>query len=94
MFNWFKKKEQPEQEKFMITEGVLGYWHYHISYSDTPSKSLCGKHTMVTSIPLRLWGIKVDHIPEKFCVECEKLRRENNETILSNTKTKNKRSIL
>lgn len=59
MFNWFKKKEQPKQEKFMITEGVMGYWHYHISDSDTPSKSLCGKHTMRTSIPLVTEGKKV-----------------------------------
>lgn len=56
----------------IISEGVEGYFFYHISPNDTPVKSLCGKLVMPTSIPLTTWGTK-GHLNERYCNECEKL---------------------
>jgi hypothetical protein len=60
--------------QFMITEGVHGYFHYHISYVDTFSKSLCGKNetTMWTDIPMDTWGFR-GHLKERYCKECKEI---------------------
>lgn len=59
---------------YIITEGVAGYWYYHISEEHNFMKSLCGKDTMKTSIPLKHWNnIEQEHIPIKFCKECDKI---------------------
>jgi hypothetical protein len=65
------------KKEYIVTEGIHGYWFYHISEKDNSIKSLCGKDTMPTSIPLENYGIKGDgHIPEKFCKECEEIYEE------------------
>ncbi len=58
-----------------ITEGIESTWHYHLSHDDNTEKSLCGRLTMHTSIPLDRWGKTPPnyHIPEKWCAECQRL---------------------
>lgn len=59
-----------------VTEGIHGYWFYHLSEPGKHWKSLCGKSTMQTSMPLSHWGVPFgDHFPIKprYCRECEKL---------------------
>ncbi len=56
----------------IISEGVMGYFYYHISPNNTLTKSLCGKTVMPTQIPVNTWGI-VGHLNERYCKECEKL---------------------
>lgn len=56
----------------IISEGVEGYYFYHISPDDSPTKSLCGKTVMPTQIPVSTWGFK-GHLNERYCAECEKL---------------------
>ena len=57
-----------------VTEGILGFWHYHLSNDDSPSKALCGAKVMATSMDLKQWGIPFgEHFPIKptFCKSCE-----------------------
>jgi hypothetical protein len=69
--------KKSNKKEYIITEGVAGYWFYHISEKNKFTKSLCGKDTMRTSIPLEQWNIKGDgHIPEKYCKECERIYKE------------------
>lgn len=61
----------------MVTEGISGYWHYHISYTDSFVRSLCGASTMITSIPLHRWKVPFgEHFPKRptWCSHCEQLR--------------------
>ncbi len=55
--------------KFIITEGVMGYYHYHISDKDKFIISLCGAQTMQTSISSDSWGQK-SHLNERWCNKC------------------------
>ena len=55
--------------EFVITEGVEGYWHYHISHKDKFIKSLCGKDTMMTELTFSSWGF-IGHLKERYCKEC------------------------
>lgn len=71
----FKKKEKRE---LVISEGIAGYWHYHISYSDTRYVALCGKKTMYSGAPIDTWGV-VGHggagdIHYSYCKDCEHLK--------------------
>lgn len=55
-----------------IVEGVMGYYHYHLSESGkNGSKAICGyyQNMMQTSIPLPAWGTK-SHLKEKWCEQC------------------------
>lgn len=56
----------------IVTEGVEGYWHYHLSHEQTFTKSLCGKQTMPTHLSLKQWGI-VTHLRERYCKDCKEL---------------------
>lgn len=60
-------------DRFVVTEGVLGYWHYHISKASNETEALCGALTMATLMPLDLWGTESTHFPikEKYCKQCE-----------------------
>jgi len=63
----------------IITEGISGYWHYHISDDATPNVALCGARTMQTNMPLSDWGMPGgEHLPKRytFCKECDKLMKE------------------
>ena len=58
---------------FVVSEGVSGNHHYHISCSDNSIKSLCGMSTMWTSIALKDWGNQIDHLNETYCKKCKKI---------------------
>jgi len=57
----------------IITEGVEGFWYYHLSKPETFNRSLCGKRVMITNLPLSSWGT-VTHLNEKYCKDCEQLK--------------------
>ena len=59
-------------QDIMITEGIEGLLSYHISTTDNDRKSLCGKHTMRTRMPLAMWGT-VGKMHEQYCVKCAKM---------------------
>jgi hypothetical protein len=57
----------------VITEGVAGYYHYHLSLKEKTSKGFCGALTMPTAIPLSEWGKPGgEHLAKKYtyCKEC------------------------
>jgi len=60
----------------VVTEGISGFWHYHLSVEGSPSRGLCGAWTMPTSLPLSGWNRRIPHyhIPESFCSKCEAAR--------------------
>lgn len=41
----------------VVTEGIAGYWHYHISEPGNTTRGLCGARTMHTSIKIRDWRL-------------------------------------
>lgn len=59
--------------EYVITEGVESLWNYHISKKDNFVKSLCGKQTMGTSMPLGHWGFTLEHIPQTYCEKCKEI---------------------
>jgi hypothetical protein len=59
-------------DDIIITEGVSGYWFYHLSHIKTFTRSLCGELVMRTSLPLSEWG-KVGHLNERYCKKCAKI---------------------
>jgi hypothetical protein len=64
--------------ELIVTEGIVGMWHYHVSEKDKFSKGLCGAPTMKTSIPLKDWSIPFgEHFPKRptWCKECDELKR-------------------
>ena len=64
------------QPALVVTEGISGVWHYHLSLETTKTVGLCGARTMSTSLPLSAWGRHIPnyHIPEKFCAKCAAAR--------------------
>ena len=58
-----------KNSKILVTEGIESMWYYHLSKSDKPCQSLCGKSVMRTSVPFENWGI-VGHLKERYCKEC------------------------
>lgn len=85
MLNIFKKKVVDQKPSdFIISEGFMSMWHYHISYSDKPTRGLCGKQTMHTSILVKDWQVPFgEHFPKKptWCNECNKLWTSINENL-------------
>jgi hypothetical protein len=84
MFGWKFRRIKPQPSKELrITEGIAGYWHYHFSRADdTPTKSLCGKPVMYTSIPLDQWRVPFgEHFPKRptWCDDCEQMRKDGAE---------------
>ena len=59
--------------KFIITEGVEGYWNYHWSRKESHWVALCGARTMTTCMPPDAWG-QTGHLNEKYCDTCEQLK--------------------
>lgn len=60
-----------------VTEGILGYWHYHLSTDDSPYIALCGAKVMGTEIQLKDWGVPFgEHFPKRptWCKECVALK--------------------
>ena len=68
------------KSKYVVTEGVESVWHYHISLNNKTNRSLCGKRTMITNLPMKSWGVVTDHIGERYCSECIKLMTEEKES--------------
>lgn len=62
-------------EPFVVTEGVEGYWYFHLSKPDKFTVSLCGRRTMQTGITRDFWGSVCGNksIRYKWCEECAKL---------------------
>ena len=66
--------------EYAVTEGVAGYWHYHLSEKGKEYRSLCGRPTMRTSIPLHrfgLWQAAPDSamIKGRWCEACQKIEK-------------------
>lgn len=76
LMNLFKKQDKAEDD-IVITEGVEGYWHYHLSHKDNTKKSLCDCHTMHTSLPLNSWGT-ITHLHERYCKRCWEIYNRKN----------------
>jgi len=72
MFNLFKKTVENSKPEIVITEGIGGTFYYHFSEKKKFIRSLCGKKTMTTALPVSSWGIKT-HLNERYCEECFKL---------------------
>lgn len=60
---------------YIVTEGIEGHWHYHLSDADKYTRGLCGAPTMRTYLDLDRWG-RIAHLKERWCKECEKKREE------------------
>lgn len=62
----------------VITEGISGLWHYHLSESGKTTRGLCGARTMHTSIMRRDWRVPFgEHFPKRptWCDKCEALEQ-------------------
>jgi len=70
-----KEKITMKKEDLKIVEGIAGVWHYHLSETGGNFKpAICGKvEVMHTDIPLRVWGMKDDHIPSSYCKKCNEI---------------------
>lgn len=53
-----------------ITEGIEGYYNYHLCSDGKTSKALCGAATMQTYVPLSAWGT-ISHLNESWCKKCK-----------------------
>lgn len=53
----------------IISEGINGTWHYHLSFNDCTAISLCGKQTMASNAPRSSWGYQ-SHLNERYCKDC------------------------
>ena len=61
---------------YAVTEGINGYWNYHISIRGRETFALCGERTMRTSVPFSQWGVgraapKGAPITGRWCKACE-----------------------
>lgn len=58
-----------------IVEGLHGMFHYHLR-ADGEGDALCGEaRVMTTRIPLSAWGIRTEHLNERYCRECAALAK-------------------
>lgn len=63
--------------KLVITEGVSGLWHYHLSDEEKKTRGLCGAQTMHTAMRLADWKVPFgEHFPKRptWCAACDRLR--------------------
>lgn len=71
------RNNQADMKHQVVTEGIHGMWHYHISEAGKTTRGLCGAKTMHTSISLKDWRVPFgEHFPKRptWCQECERLR--------------------
>jgi hypothetical protein len=71
------KDGQQVAGRLEVTEGIAGYWHYHLSGPESPYRGLCGAKVMHTAIRLQDWGVPFgEHFPKRptWCDKCEALR--------------------
>lgn len=60
----------------IVTEGISGMWHYHLSDPKTFTRGLCGAKTMKTAIEAVDFGKSFgDHFPKRptWCATCHEL---------------------
>lgn len=69
-----KKSKSAAAPSLWVVEGVESTWSYHLAVTGT-LKPLCSrKHpVMGTGIPLKGWGHRSGHLPERYCKECEEV---------------------
>ncbi len=63
----------------VITEGIAGMWHYHLSEAHRKTRSLCGARTMHTAMPLQDWNVPFgEHFPKRptWCEKCDVAARQ------------------
>lgn len=71
-------KPKTSAPQLLVTEGVSGVWHYHLSLKEKHWRGLCDANTMLTSIPLDQWRQSGgDHLPKRYtyCDKCEAAAR-------------------
>lgn len=59
----------------LVDEGVESVWFYHLKEKGT-FKAFCGRPLLGKDLPLTHWGIRSEHIGEKYCKKCEKIYHE------------------
>jgi hypothetical protein len=60
----------------VVTEGISGLWHYHLSDRMNFTRGLCGAMTMKTAIEPADFGKPFgDHLPKRptWCATCQQL---------------------
>jgi hypothetical protein len=74
-------KKVQKKDVYIVTEGIEGYWHYHLSLKNEFTKSLCGISTMQCSLPYLSYklGIKT-HLNEKYCQKCIEIMNDRMKT--------------
>ena len=63
------------EPNIVVTESIMGTWHYHISSKDNQTKSLCGKDTMTSNMKIQDWGSEPTHVPYSWCTHCDHILR-------------------
>jgi hypothetical protein len=58
-----------------LLEGIHGTWYYHLSDA-SGQRALCGDEVMPTGIPETAWGVRTEHLKERYCTRCAKIRQE------------------
>lgn len=65
-----------KQQQLIVTEGVSGVWHYHLSRPEKFTRGLCDAKTMQTAIDVADFGKSFgDHFPKRptWCAQCKDL---------------------
>jgi hypothetical protein len=71
-----RQLKETSVNKLIVTEGISGMWHYHLSDPKTFTRGLCGAQTMKTAIEAadfcKSFG---DHFPKRptWCAKCQQL---------------------
>ena len=63
-------------EKYVVTEDINRFWHYHLSDKKTTAIALCGIRTMICGAPFSTWGFK-SHLTETYCKECLEIAQKS-----------------
>ena len=68
--------------EYEVTEGIESYWHYHLSVRCAYTRSLCGRRTMQTSLPLSQFGKgkaapPISRLSGHWCEQCQQLRTDH-----------------
>ena len=91
-----KKAESPQshvEEEHLVTEGVAGVWHYHLSTPKAFTRGLCGAKTMKTAMSLSSFGQPFgEHFPKRptWCTQCQQLANRVVEKTSVNLQTQEK----
>jgi len=67
---------EAERNELVVTEAANGFWDYHLSRRASLMRSLCGKSTLPTAIPVSAWEAQPqESLPKKpvYCRTCARL---------------------